>query len=240
MRKAARGVYFLSFIQLICAVAVLFMGGLLYMFISIIFVSLGIAGACKKNPRLLVAHFVYSLVVYIFTLITIIAMIVYCDDCTFWSFLFAFVFLIFQALGMRQSRILIGYARLYPNSGCGRACQRRCESQQQTAQTQTQQIQEQAPQAPQAPVVPVAPQFYPVPQMYQVPQPYMPVSPFQPMRYASYPTQQGIPMMPMGMQYVAYPQPVPQQQQPYPQSVPQQQQQDQLYPQVPQQLYRQV
>jgi len=230
MRRSARWVVFLSFVQLFGAIFALLNGGLLIMIISAIFVSMGIVGACKKRPRLLIAHFVYSLALYVLTLIGIIAMILYCMHCSFVVFLLGFLFLIIQAVGMRHSRILIGYARLYPNTGCAWKCASRCNQQRACGQTQQQPQQqpvqateERQPQPPQQQPVQSVPQYYPAPQMIAIP----------PQQYMQMQMQQGMPMMPMGMQpYIAFPQP--------PQNpnanAPQQQA---LYPSVPV-VYRQV
>jgi len=240
IRKSARFVYLLAFIQMVMGLIAMLNGGFLIMIITAIFTSMGIVGACKRRPRFLVGHFVYSLVLYIFTLIGIVAMIIYCAQCTLWSFLIGFVLLVLQAVGMRHLRIMIGYARLYPNAQCTWSA--RCASKCNTTQTQNnhvavqveaqpqkqEQVTIQAPQVPQ----PVAPQFYPAPQVVAIPQPYMAMQNFQPMRYVP---QQGYPMMPMGMQQYmpVYPQ--------APQDFAQQQQQPQqqpLYPTVPG-VYRQ-
>jgi hypothetical protein len=233
IRRSARFVYLLAFIQLVMGFFAMLAGGIVVMVITALFTSMGIVGACRRRPRMLVAHFVYSLVLYIFTLIGIVAMIVYCHHCTLWGFIFGFVLLVLQAVGMRHLRIMIGYARLYPNARCNWSA--RCANKCNQTQTQTQnnhvavqveaqpqqqeQTNVQAPQVPQ----PVAPQFYPAPQVVALPQPYMAMQNFQPMRYVP---QQGFPMMPMGMQpYVVYPQPPQESAQP-------------LYPTVPG-VYRQ-
>lgn len=234
MRKSARWVVFLSFVQLLGAIFTLLEGGILIMIISTIFISFGIVGACKKRPRLLIAHFVYSIALYVMTLIAIISMIIYCMHCSFVLFLFGFFFLIIQAVGMRHSRILIGYARLYPNYGCAWKCASRCNQQKACGQTQqpqpvqvaeVRQPQQQQPQQVQQ--VQAVPQFYPQQQMQQM---YA----MPPQQYMQMQMQQGIPMMPMGMQpYIAFPQP------PQNPSANAPQQQQSLYPSVPV-VYRQV
>jgi uncharacterized membrane protein len=207
-------------------------GGVLIMIISAIFVSMGIVGACKRRPRLLIAHFAYSLALYILTLIGIIMLIIYCIHCSFFAFVLGFVFLILQAVGMRHSRILIGYARLYPNSGCAYRCASRCSQQRACAQPQqlpTVSEQPQQQQQPQQMPVQQVPQYYPT-QMV-VPQPYFPMQ--QQMRYPVMP--QGMQMMPMGVQpYMVFPQ-APQD----PSTAAPSNQQQTLYPSVPI-VYRQV
>jgi len=232
MRRSARWVVFLSFVQLFGAIFALLNGGLLIMIISAIFISMGIVGACKKRPRLLIAHFVYSLALYVLTLVGIIAMIIYCMHCSFVVFLLGFFFLIIQAVGMRHSRILIGYARLYPNTGCAWKCASRCNWNQRQACGRTQQPQQQVQVAEERQPQPV--QQLPVQQPIQsVPQFYPQMIAIPPQQYMQMQMQQGMPMMPMGMQpYIAFPQP--------PQNpsanAPQQQA---LYPSVPV-VYRQV
>jgi len=237
IRKSARFVYLLAFIQLVMGFFAMLAGGIVIMIITALFTSMGIVGACRRRPRMLIAHFVYSLVLYIFTLIGIVAMIVYSHHGSLWGFILGFTLLVIQAVGMRHLRIMIGYARLYPNARCNFSarCARKCNQ----TQTQTQnnhvavqveaqpQQQEQTPvQAPQVPQ-PVAPQFYPQPQVVAIPQPYMAMQNFQPVRYVP---QQGFPMMPMGMQpYVVAPQFYPQ---------PPQESAQPLYPTVPG-VYRQ-
>jgi len=225
MRRSAQWIILLSLVQLLFGFLALFSGGLLIMIITAIFVPMGIVGTIKRRPRLLVAHFAYSLALYILTLVGIIAMIIYCSECTVMGVIFGFVFLIIQAIGLRHSRILIGYTRLYPNyvPACPRRCASRCNQQQACAPQQQQAME---PVAPQQPVV--MPQYYPVvavpPQAYAAQMRYPALHP------------QGYPIIPMGMQpYVmpAFPQPTQDNQ-----SAPQQQQQA-MYPAVPV-VYRQI
>jgi len=227
IRRSSRFVYVLSFLQILFGMFALFgFGSLVVGILSVFFPVMGIVGACKRRPGLLIAHFVYSLILYVFTLIGIILMIVYCDHCNFWGYLIGFLLLVLQAIGMRHLRIMISYARLYPTRRCNwsarcaarcntnKACQTQCN--QVSVQVDSPQEKQEAPQVP----VPQVPQFYPAPPMVAVPQPYVAMQNMQPMRYPMM-TPQGFPMMPMGMQpYLpAYP---PVQQDP----------QQQLYPAV--------
>jgi len=208
IKRSSRFVYTLSFLQILFGMFALFgFGSILIGILSVFFPIMGIVGTRKRRPGLLIAHFVYSLILYVFTLIGIILMIVYCDHCNLWGYLIGFCLLVLQAIGMRHLRIMIGYARLYPtyrcnwNSRCAarcntnKACQTQCNqvSVQIEAPQERHEVPIQAPQIPQ----PLAPQFYPAPQMVAVPQPYMAMQNMQPIRYV---TPQGIPMMPMGMQ----------------------------------------
>lgn len=124
MRRAARWVTITAVIQALLGVFALLSGGFLFGVVSLIFVVFGFVGVSKRRPRLLTAHFAFSVALYILTLIAIITMIVYCNDCSFWAYLFLFVFLMFQAVGMKHSRILIGLLKMYPQyaNTCARKC----------------------------------------------------------------------------------------------------------------------
>jgi hypothetical protein len=111
VKKASRWVIFLCFIQLLMAVGNLLCGGIITMCISVLFISLGIVGASKQRVRLLTVHFVYSLVLYIISLIGVVIVILYCDGCKWWIYLGGFFFILLQAIGMRHSRILISLLR---------------------------------------------------------------------------------------------------------------------------------
>jgi len=209
IRRSSRFVYFLAFLQIVFGLfALLGLGSLILGILSFLFPVMGIIGSCKRRAGLLISHFVYSLILYVFTLISIILMIIYCDHCTIWGYVIGFVLLVLQAVGMRHLRIMIGYARLYPTRKCNWSakCANKCNTNK-SCQTQTQANQvsiqvdaEKQPQQQQPQFVPqpMAPQFYPAPQVLAMQQPYMPVQSMQPMRYPMVP--QGIPMMPMGMQ----------------------------------------
>jgi hypothetical protein len=218
MRRSARWVVFLGFAQLVASFLTI---SPIMMILSAIFVVMGWVGVAKRRPRLLVAHFVYSLGLYILTLVALIAMIIYCEQCGLVPYLFGFLFLILQAVGMRHGRMLIQYTRLYPNApACAwrRGCRARCNNNNaQSCATQTstetetkQQPQPVAPQQPQpvAPQQPFAPMQQYYPQFVAVPQPYG--MPMQQMRYPVNP--QGPAMIPMGMQPYVIPFPQPQQQ----------------------------
>jgi len=125
MRRAARWVTFIAVIQTLLGVFAILSGGFIFGVVSLLFTIFGFVGVAKKRVRLLTAHFAYSVALYILTLIAIIIMIVY-TDAPFFAFLFLFTFLIFQAVGMKHSRILIGLLKMYPQlqNTCGR--NRRC------------------------------------------------------------------------------------------------------------------
>jgi len=106
-KKATRMVVLLCFVQLLLALLSLVCGGIIMMCISAIFISIGIVGAAKQRVRLLTVHFVYSLVLYILSLISVVLIILYCDGCKWWIYVSGFFIILFQAVGMRHSRILI-------------------------------------------------------------------------------------------------------------------------------------
>jgi len=120
VKKASRWVIFLCFIQLLMAVGNLLCGGIITMCISALFISLGIVGAAKQRVRLLTVHFVYSLVLYIISLIGVVIVILYCDGCKWWIYLGGFFFILLQAIGMRHSRILISLLR--KKNGISQGC----------------------------------------------------------------------------------------------------------------------
>jgi len=131
MQRAARGVIILSFAQLTLSVFyALYVHGILLPTATALFAFLGICGAARKNFRLLIAHFVYSLLLYVLSLAALIMLIIYCADCSWWFFGAGFLFILLQAIGMRHSRILIGLLRKFNgcqgSSWCSRRCQRIC------------------------------------------------------------------------------------------------------------------
>lgn len=109
MKKASRWVIFLAVFQLVLAI---FSGSLLHWILAAIFVPMGIVGAARRRPKLLVAHFVYSVFQYVLSLMGIVFLIVYCDECSWPIYLIAFFIIIIQAVGMRHSRILITLVKL--------------------------------------------------------------------------------------------------------------------------------
>lgn len=135
MRRAARWVTFIAVIQALLGIFAILSGGFIFGVISLVFVMFGFIGVSKRRVTLLTGHFAYSVALYILTLIAIIIMIVY-TDAPFFAFIFLFTFLIFQAVGMKHSRILIGLLKMYPqyqntcarNRKCGA---NRCAQQQQ-------------------------------------------------------------------------------------------------------------
>lgn len=111
LKRASRWVYFLCFLQLVMAVISLLCGGIFMMIVSAFFISTGIVGASKQRVKLLTVHFVYSLVLYIFSLVGVVLMILNCNECKWGIYLGGFLFVLLQAIGMRHSRILISLLR---------------------------------------------------------------------------------------------------------------------------------
>jgi len=233
--RAARRVVFLCFVQLVMATLSLLRGGLIVVGISAIFIALGIVGAAKRRVRLVILHFVYSIVLYILSIIGLVLMFIYCHDCKWWMYTIGFLFIVIQAIGLRSSRMLICLLKGSGAGGCAYRCasSRWCRSTQtanNTSQQQTQTTQSQS--SPVAtPVVPVSTQTAETntptaPQQFSFPQQMiaMPVQqgfpqyfPLQPIRYPM--MQQPISVVPM------MPQP-----QFNGQITPQNQQQMQMYP----------
>jgi len=123
MCKAKKGVVFLSLVQLFFAFFVLSHGSLPVMLATTIFAFFGLVGVRKQNVRLLTAHFVYSLILYIFSLIGLVALFIYCENCPWYTYVIVFVFVLIQAIGLRHSRLLIV---LIKNNGNSSAIQYRC------------------------------------------------------------------------------------------------------------------
>jgi len=188
MRRAARWVTITAVIQALLGVFALLSGGFLFGVVSLIFVVFGFVGVSKRRPRLLTAHFAFSVALYILTLIAIITMIVYCNSCSFWAYLFLFVFLMFQAVGMKHSRILIGLLKMYPQyaNTCARKCNKTPATQANIhvvypAEASTQTPAETTEQPQQHQVMPPM-AFYPIP----VNAPFPPQAYGMPYRYPVY------------------------------------------------------
>jgi len=124
VRKATRVVVFLCFVQMLIALFSFLVGGFIMMCVSTIFISIGVAGAVKQRIRLLTVHFIYSLVLYVLSLIGVVLLILYCEGCKIWIYIAAFFLVLIQAIGMRHSRILIGLLK----KKNGISCIFRCKS----------------------------------------------------------------------------------------------------------------
>jgi len=244
--RSARRVVFLCFIQLVMATLALLRGGLIAVGVSAIFISLGIVGAAKRRVRLVILHFIYSIVLYILSIVGLVLMFIYCHECKWWMYTVGFLFIVIQAIGLRSSKMLI--CLLKGGSGGNGACASRCGKSRWCRSTQTAQAanntqQTQTTQA--SPVAtpvstqtaetntPTAPQFvqqFPQQFSQQFPQQFN----FPGQQMIAMPVQQGFPQY-FPLQPIRYPmmqQPisvVPMM--PQPQfNVPQNQQQQQMYP----------
>jgi len=227
MARSTRWVIFLCLVQLLIGALALSNGGILLMVLTVIFVSVGLAGARKQRVKLLVAHFVFSLVLYIFSLIGIIALVVYCHYCSFWLYIIGFLFVLFQAIGLRHSRNLIFLVKKYgPKTSCCASktqcgAQSACNETPQEQQPQQQQQQQTPQEEVSMNVMPSAPMMA-MPMGYAYPQQML-----LPPQYSAH---QYIPLQNMrgGIPLIAPPQ--------YVQQVPQQQQNPNMFPVV----YRQM
>jgi len=127
VKVSSRIVAVFCVLQLLLAAFGLFTTGSVFWFcITAIFVSLGLAGVFKRNPRLLIAHFVYSIVVYIFSLIGIVYMVLVCDECGIFTYLACGLYIIVQAIGLKHCRLLIWAIKTLDGSSCcgsSRSCQ---------------------------------------------------------------------------------------------------------------------
>jgi len=106
-KKATRTVISLCFFQIVLAVLTFFKGGFILMCVSAFFITIGLSGAARQSPRHLIAHFVYSLALYMYSCFGTILMIVYCYGCPWWTYVIGICSILVQLIGMRQSRILI-------------------------------------------------------------------------------------------------------------------------------------
>jgi hypothetical protein len=195
--RGKRWVVVLCFIQLVMCVFSVFIGYFFVLCVAALFISFGLVGAIRQNPRLLIAHHIFSLVLYILTLVGVALMILYCDMCSWINYLISFFFVIFQAVGLKYSRNLIRLTYKANGWTCarGKCCktQTACNNEQPCA-TQSTQTPNEIPLevvTPVAPVTPSAPET-------------TPTAPATPAPFYGYP----VPM------YVTYPQQYPQQ---YPQ-----------------------
>jgi len=213
--RSRKWVIFTSLLQLVMnAFFFLIAAGywLIIPIVSSIFISFGIVGAARQRPRMLIAHHVYSLLLYILSLVALILMILYCDHCYWAIYVGAFLLVLFQAIGLRHSRMLIRLT-YKSNGGCVWRCARwrRCQRDQACQNTQTQtQMPEitpvlataapgSAPSAPVAPAPAYIPMYFAYPQQGQQPQQfqqfqqlppnYFPMQPMQQMQPMPYPMQ---------------------------------------------------
>jgi len=192
VKTSGRIVAFICIIQLLFATVVLLAGNSLVCFIvTAVFVSIGLTGVIKRRYCLVIAHFVFSVVAYVFTLIALVVSIIYCDDCSLFSYCMVTLLVIVESVGLKHSKLLICALRAL-NPACARQCAlARCE------------------QAVPAPAAPAPPPPAPVatappamlPPMYGM---YSPTNAAVP-SFPQYPMLQSYPMQPMPMYPYAYP-----------------------------------
>jgi len=197
MKKSKRGVLLLCFLQLLIAFIDLLFGGLILMVVSALFISFGIVGVAKERPRLLVAHFVFSLALYVLSLISFVLLILYCEsDCEWWLYAIGFFQILFQAVGMRHERMLIMFLKKKQGSLSCRVAQN-CFQKEITAEQSEQcainmENLGQGSSAPQPSVSnngfnPMCYPMYPIPSHHMIPmegQPRLPqYFPLQPVQY---------------------------------------------------------
>jgi len=108
INRATRWVLFLCLVQSIMCFFSMFAGHLFQVWFGILFISMGIIGVKKQNIKLLTAHFVYSIITYILTLIGIVLVVLYCDQRhAWWVYITGFFLILFQAIGMKHSKRMI-------------------------------------------------------------------------------------------------------------------------------------
>jgi len=108
IKRASRWVLVLCFLQTVMTLLSFFAGHFIELFFSIIFITMGIVGVRRQNIKLMTAHLVYSIVIYIFSLIGVVLTVLYCDqDHSWWVYIVGFFMILFQAIGMKHSKRMI-------------------------------------------------------------------------------------------------------------------------------------
>jgi len=140
IRISRRMVAVYCFLQLALAAFALFAsaGGILYFIITAIFVSLGLTGVFKQRYCFLMAHFVYSMIIFILSVIIIIPLFFYCDHCSFVAYIVAALVVCLQVVGLRHCRMLM--CAVNPGGCFGGRCRSVASSPPQQQQQQSQQI----------------------------------------------------------------------------------------------------
>jgi len=208
MCRASKWVIFLATFQLVWSVIWLLGGGILPFAITLIFTTMGLHGVRRQSPKLLTAHFAFSIVLYFLSIFGLVLLILYANP-PFWVLVATFFVVLIQAIGIRHSRVLIQMTRKYNPTGALPTQRRCCRGNSCSAvQTQTSEVEQPAqvpmvqftPQTPTAPLVPppayAQQQFFVVPQQGQAGFYPMPMTPV--IRYPNFP--QAIPVMPSYMQ----------------------------------------
>eukprot|EP01118_Nematostelium_gracile_P004330 TRINITY_DN15064_c0_g1_i1.p1 TRINITY_DN15064_c0_g1~~TRINITY_DN15064_c0_g1_i1.p1 ORF type:complete len:225 (+),score=48.91 TRINITY_DN15064_c0_g1_i1:3-677(+) len=109
--ESSRWFLVLCFVQLALAAFAFLNGGFFMLLFSVIFVSMGLSGLRHKRSKFLTVHFVYSLMVYIFSLITIFSIVIYDEHLPIGFLFVSLVIVLAQAIGLRHSRNLIMLAK---------------------------------------------------------------------------------------------------------------------------------
>jgi len=210
MCRASKWVVFLAVFQLVWSVFLLLCGGVLPFAITLIFTTMGLHGVRRQSPKLLTAHFVFSVILYFLSIFGLVLLVLYADPLPLWVLLATFFIVLIQAIGIRHSRVLIQMTRKYNPTGALPTQRRCCRGNSCSAvQTQTSEVGQQAqipmvqftPQTPSAPLVPppaYSQQFFVVPQQGQGAPGFYPMPMTPVMRYPNFP--QAIPVMPSYMQ----------------------------------------
>jgi hypothetical protein len=117
IKRSARWVVFLSILQFITLALTIFVGGILFAIIGVLFVSFGIVGGVRKNYRYLMAHFVFSVILYIASTIGLVLYMFYCPHFNWILFTGALLHILLQAIGVRHSRLLMAAIKRYNLEG---------------------------------------------------------------------------------------------------------------------------
>jgi len=108
LKRASRWVLFLCFLQTVMTVPAFFGGHFLYVLLCLVFITMGLVGLKRQGIKLMTAHLVYSIIIYIFSLIGVVLTVLYCDqDHSWWVYIIGFFMILFQAIGMKHSKRMI-------------------------------------------------------------------------------------------------------------------------------------
>jgi len=108
LKRASRWVLFLCFLQTVMTIPAFFAGHFFYVLFSLIFITMGLVGLKRQGVKLMTAHLVYSIIIYIFSLIGVVLTVLYCDqDHSWWVYIIGFFMILFQAIGMKHSKRMI-------------------------------------------------------------------------------------------------------------------------------------
>jgi len=109
LNRSTRWVFFLIILQLIMTIKMVFFGGnFVSVIINSLFISIGIVGVSKKHRKLLTVYLIYSLILYVFSLIGVVVLVLYCDGKhAIWIYVTGFFIILFQAIGMKHIRKMV-------------------------------------------------------------------------------------------------------------------------------------